>query len=65
MKMTVTAIQAKPKARPYVDHVAACMSEVLPAVMAWQESNEEVDRFTLDSRLADLEHACRIARSVL
>ena len=65
MKMTLTAVQTKPAARPYVDHVAACMAEVLPAVMAWRESDQEGPRFTLESRLAELEHACQIARRAL
>ena len=65
MKMTLTALQTKPKATPYVEHVSACMAEVLPAVMAWKESSDEVARMTLDSRLGELEHACQMARRAL
>jgi hypothetical protein len=65
MKMTLTALQTKPQAKPYVDHVAACMAEVLPAVVAWRESDEETPRFTLESRLAELQHACEMARRAL
>lgn len=65
MRMTLTAVQTKPAARPYVDHVAVCISEVLPAVMAWQESDEETHRYALESRLSELEHACQMARRVL
>ena len=63
--MTLTAIQTKPQARPYVDHVAERMAEVLPAVMAWRASDEETARFVLESRLADLQHACEMARRAL
>ena len=65
MKMPLTAIQTKPQAGPSVEHVAACISEVLPAVMAWRGSDEETDRYALESRLADLQHACEMARRAL
>ena len=63
--MTLTAIKSKPVPTPYLEHVAGCMAEVMPAVMAWKESAGKLERLTLESRLSDLEHACRLARRAL
>lgn len=62
--MNLTA-PAKPDARPYVNHVGVAMSEVFPAIVAWNEGRDELARLTLESRLAELEHACQMARRVL
>ncbi len=62
MKVTITA--ADP-AR-YVEHVSAAISEALPAMMRWQSGDKDsVSRMMLDTSLAHLEHACRIARAKL
>jgi hypothetical protein len=64
MKMNLTA-PAKPDARPFVNHVGVAMSEVFPAIVAFNEARDDLTRLTLESRLAELQHACEMARRAL
>ena len=64
MRVNITA-PTKHNARPYLDHVADRIAEVLPAVMAYRETSDERHRLYLEARLGELEHACQMARQVL
>lgn len=62
--MTLTAIETKQDVRPLIEHVAVRIAEVLPAVLTYDR--EDLDaRLALESRLYELEHACRVAREAL
>ena len=55
----------KRDAAPALNLVADRCCEVLPSVIAWKGSEDETYRLYLDSRLAELEHAARLAREAL
>lgn len=55
----------KRNAAPALNYVADRCCEVLPTILAWNESESERHRLFLDSRLAELEHAARLAREAL
>ena len=62
--MNLTAPRTQ-NARPYINHVGVCMAEVFPAIVAFNEGRDEASRLYLENRLAELEHACTLARRVL
>ena len=62
--MTLTAVETKQDVRPHLDHVAVRIGEVLPAVVTYDRDDLQA-RMTLESRLYELEHACRLAREAL
>lgn len=64
IRMNLTALP-KVNARPHLDHVADRMAEVLPAVLAYRETTDETARLYLEARLAELQHACELARRAL
>ena len=64
MKMTLTVTDTRQDVRPHLDHVAVRMAEVLPAVLTYDREDLEA-RLTLESRLYELEHACKVAREAL
>jgi hypothetical protein len=64
MRMNVTA-PAKTNARPYLDHLADRMAEVLPAIIAYRETSDGESRLHLESRIGELQHACELARRAL
>ena len=64
MKMTLTVTETRQDPKPYLEHVAVRIAEVLPAVLTYDRKDLQA-RLALDDRLADLEHACRIARETL
>jgi len=68
VKMNLTAPVKPPRKDPgpYVNHVGMAIAEVFPAIVAYNESGQDFDKaLILDSRLAELEHACQMARRVL
>lgn len=64
MRMNVTAPR-RPNARPHLNHLADRMAEVLPAIIAYRETSDGQSRLYLESRIGELEHACRMARKAL
>jgi hypothetical protein len=64
MKMTLVATQTRQDPKPYLEHVAVRIAEVLPAVLTY-DTEDLTARMTLDARLGELEHACRLAREAL
>lgn len=64
--MNLTATPKRTDAKPYINHVGVAMAEVFPAIVAYNESDGDLEKaLYLEGRLADLEHACKIARGVL
>lgn len=64
MKMTLVATQTRQDPKPYLEHVAVRIAEVLPAVLTY-DTEDLTARLALEGRLGELEHACRLAREAL
>jgi hypothetical protein len=47
----------------YVGYVAAAIGDALPLLFRWASGERDlIDELAIDSRLADIEHAARMAR---
>jgi hypothetical protein len=64
MKMTLVATQTRQDPKPYLEHVAVRIAEVLPAVLTY-DAEDLTARMALEGRLGELEHACKLAREAL
>lgn len=62
--MTLAAIETRQDPKPYLEHVAVRIAEVLPAVLTY-DAEDLTARMALESRLYELEHACKLAREAL
>jgi len=62
--MTLVAAETRQDPKPYLEHVAVRIAEVLPAVLTY-DREDLTARLMLDGRLGELEHACRLAREAL
>ena len=60
-----TEASRRKAAAPYLNYVADRACEVVPAIVSWRESEKAEYRLYLASRLAELEHAARVAREAL
>lgn len=64
MRLDLRAKRISPPAEEYIDHVGVRIADLLPEILAWRSTPEE-RRFPLETKLYELEHACRIARERL
>ena len=64
MRLDLRAKKIGQPASDYLDHVGERIADVLPEILSWR-SRPADRRLPLESRLYELEHACRIAREKL
>lgn len=64
MRIDLRAERISEPAEVYIDHVGVRIADLLPEILAWRATPEE-KRLSLEGRLYELEHACRIARERL